>query len=62
MRDLLTRVRLKVLAVRLIMGIVFGFMLTRLFFPDAPDHTIVIISGLLVFFSYGFEWIHKGRN
>ncbi len=38
MNDFFARVRFKVLTIRILMGIVFGFMLTRLFFPDAPDH------------------------
>ncbi len=62
MNDFFARVRFKVLTIRILMGIVFGFMLTRFFFPGASIPFTLLICGLLVFFAYGFEWIHKGRN
>ncbi|MEM5785783.1 MAG: hypothetical protein AAGU11_00615 [Syntrophobacteraceae bacterium] len=53
--------RVQVLVIRLIMGLVFGVLLSRVFFPTSGKWLIPILGGLLVFFAYGFEYLHK-RN
>lgn len=54
--------RLRVLVLRILMGLVFGFMVTRFFFPRSTMGFMLLISALLVFFAYGMEWVHKGRD
>ena len=48
-----------VLIVRIILGLAFGFLLTRVFFPASSTWLIFLIAGLLVFFAYIFEVLHK---
>ncbi len=51
--------RIQVLAIRLILGVVFGVLLSRVFFPASGKWLIAVIAGLLVFFAYSFEYLHK---
>jgi hypothetical protein len=51
--------RPKVLVIRIILGVVFGVILSRVFFPASGYWTIFLIAGLLVFFAYVFEFLHK---
>jgi hypothetical protein len=51
--------RLQVLAIRIVLGVVFGVLLSRVFFPQAGIGTILLICGLLIFFSYTFEYLRK---
>jgi hypothetical protein len=51
--------RLQVLAVRILLGVVFGVLLSRVFFPEAGIEVTVLICGLLIFFSYAFEYLRK---
>ena len=44
------------------MGVLFGVLLARFFFPDAGIWVMFLISAFLVFFAYSFEYIHKGRG
>ena len=53
--------RTRVLVIRLILGAVFGVLLSRMFFPTYGKWPIFAIGGLLVFFAYCFEYLHK-RN
>jgi hypothetical protein len=38
---------------------VFGLLLSRVFFPASGTWLIFLIAGLLVFFAYIFEVLHK---
>ncbi len=51
--------RPQVLVIRIILGVIFGVILSRVFFPTAGNWTILLIAGLLVFFAYVFELLHK---
>jgi len=51
--------RIQVLAIRLILGVIFGVLLSRVFFPASGRWLIAVIAGLLVFFAYSFEYLHK---
>jgi hypothetical protein len=62
MKERFSQVRLKILALRIVMGLAFGFMVTRFFFPRSTVGFTLLISALLVFFAYGLEWVHKGRD
>jgi hypothetical protein len=55
--------RIQVLVIRLILGAIFGVLLSRVFFPTYGVWPILGLGGLLVFFAYGFEYLHKrGRG
>lgn len=51
--------RTQVLVIRLILGLLFGTLLTRVFFPTSGKWLIAVVAGLLVFFAYSFEHLHK---
>jgi len=51
--------RPSVLIIRIILGLVFGVLLSRVFFPDSSTWLIFLIAGLLVAFAYIFEILHK---
>ncbi len=48
-----------VLIIRLVLGLIFGVLLSRMFFPTSGYWLIALIAGLLVFFAYVFEYLHK---
>ena len=52
-------VRFQVLAIRVVLGVIFGALLSRVFFPEAGLGTMLLICGLLIFFSYLFEYMRK---
>jgi len=51
--------RPSVLIIRIILGLVFGVLLSRTFFPAAGVWLIFLLAGLLVVFAYIFEVLHK---
>ena len=54
--------RLQVLAIRVVLGLFFGVLLYRVFFPDSGIWIMLLICGLLIFFSYAFEYLRKKDN
>lgn len=54
--------RVKVLIIRVALGLMFALILVRLFFPAATKGTFLLIAGLLVFFAYVLESVHKKRT
>ena len=54
--------RWKIFLMRVVLGVVFAFPLTRYFFPTAGTGTILAIAGLMIFFAYVLETVHKGRG
>ncbi len=48
-----------VLIVRIILGVIFGVLLARVFFPASGTWLIFLFAGLLVAFAYIFEVLHK---
>jgi F0F1-type ATP synthase assembly protein I len=51
--------RFSVMIMRIVLGLVFGVLLSRVFFPDSSVWLIFLIAGLLVVFAYIFEALHK---
>ncbi len=51
--------RPQVLAIRIVLGLIFGVILSRVFFPASGYWLTFLISGLLVFFAYVFEFLHR---
>lgn len=51
--------RLQVLAIRTALGVIFGVLLSRVFFPESGIGVMLLICGLLIFFSYTFEYLRK---
>ena len=54
-----TTMRPSVLLIRIILGLAFGVLLSRTFFPATGVWLIFLIAGLLVVFAYIFEVLHK---
>lgn len=51
--------RIKVLAIRAVLGVVFAILLSRLFFPRADLLKIFALAGLLTFAAYVMEYLHS---
>jgi len=62
MKSFLSELRVKVLVMRILLGVIFAFMLSRFFFPNSNNITILALAGLLVFFAYALEYLHRGRR
>lgn len=58
----MSRVRTRILAIRIVLGLIFAVLLTRIFLPASGAATILTITALLVGFAYIFEALHKGRS
>jgi hypothetical protein len=54
--------RYKVLAIRAILGVLFAFVLGRLFFPNSGFFLIAGIAAMLVFSAYVLESVHSLRD
>jgi F0F1-type ATP synthase assembly protein I len=48
-----------VLSIRIILGLLFGVLLSRVFFPASGVWLILLIASLLVVFAYIFEVLRK---
>ena len=53
---------LKVLALRIVLGLLGAFLLTRFFSPTSGPGMILLTAGVLVFFAYVFEYIHQSKK
>jgi hypothetical protein len=62
MEHFLSGLRVKVLIIRILLGLLLTFLLTRFFFPDAGIVTKIALAGLLIFSAYVLEYIHRGRR
>lgn len=62
MERFFSEIRVKVLVIRIVLGVVFAFLLTRLFIPRASLLTIFALAGLLTFAAYVLELFHRGRR
>ncbi len=51
--------RIQIFAIRLVLGIIFGVLLARMFFPASGTWLMFAICAALVFFAYCFEYLHK---
>ena len=54
--------RVQVLLIRIVLGLLFAFLLSRFFLPDAGIVTKLALAGLLVLSAYVLESFHKGRR
>jgi len=52
-------VRVRVLAIRMLLGIFFALFFAKFFFPQAPPAMIGILAILLVFSAYVLEALRK---
>ncbi len=62
MEQFLSGLRVKVLIIRILLGLLLTFLLTRFFFPDASIIMKIALAGLLIFSAYVLEYIHRGRR
>jgi len=62
MDNLLSGLRVRVLLLRIVMGVLFAFLLSRFFFPDVSIYTKLALAGMLVFSAYVLETIHRGKR
>ncbi len=54
--------RPQVFIIRAILGVIFGILLARFFFPNSGWWLMCLISGALVLFAYVFEYLHKKED
>jgi uncharacterized membrane protein YgaE (UPF0421/DUF939 family) len=54
--------QMKKLIIRVVLGVVFGFLLTWVFFPASGVETALSLAVLLVLFAYLLEFLRKRRG
>jgi hypothetical protein len=62
MKAFLSELRVKVLLMRIVLGLLFALLLSRFFLPGASMITKLILAGLLVLAAYGLEYFQRGRR
>ena len=62
MNNFLSGVRVKVLVIRLLLGLLFAFFLSRFFLPNASIYTKLALAGVLVFSAYVLEALRTGKR
>jgi len=62
MNNFLSDLRVKVLVIRIVLGLLFAFLLSRFFLPHAGIVTKLALAGLLVFAAYVLESFRKGKR
>jgi hypothetical protein len=62
MNNFLAGLRVKVLLIRIVLALLFAFLLSRFFLPDAGMVTKLALAVLLVLAAYVLESFHKGRR
>ncbi len=55
MNNFLSGMRAKVLVMRIVLGLVFAFLLSHFFLPGASIYTKLALAGALVFAAYVME-------
>ena len=55
MNEFFSGVRVKVLVMRILLGLVFAFLLSHFFLPGASIYTKLALAGALVFAAYFME-------
>ena len=62
MEQFFSGIRVKVLVLRIVLGVLFAFLLTRFFFPKAGLLTTFVLAGLLTFGAYALEYLRGSRG
>jgi hypothetical protein len=62
MSNFFSGVRVKVLLIRVLLGLLFAFLLSRFFLPDASIYTKLALAGVLVFAAYVLEALRPGKR
>lgn len=62
MEQLFSGIRFKVLVLRIALGILFAFLVSRFFFPRAGLLTTFALAGLLTFGAYVTEYLHTRKG
>jgi hypothetical protein len=62
MKDIFSGLRVRVLLIRMVLGVLFALLLTHFFFPNAGIFTKLALAGLLIFSAYVLEHIHQGKG
>jgi hypothetical protein len=62
MENFLSGFRVKVLVIRVILGVLLTVLLARLFIPGASAITILALAGALVFSAYVLEFLRTGKR
>jgi hypothetical protein len=52
---------LAILAIRIVLGAVFGVVLMRIFHPEAPFVYVVLLGAVMVGAAYFFDYMRKRR-
>jgi uncharacterized membrane protein YfcA len=53
---------LQIFIIRAILGVVFGILLMRFFYPDAPKAIVALLCAVLVGLSYLTEYLRRRRK
>jgi hypothetical protein len=62
MNNFLSELRVKVLLIRIVLGLLFAFLVSRFFLPHADIVTKLALAGLLVVAAYVLEAFRKGKR
>ncbi len=62
MNNFLSGVRVRVLLIRVLLGLLFAFLLSRFFLPQASIYTKLALAGALVFAAYVLETLRRGKR
>jgi hypothetical protein len=62
MNNFFSELRVRVLIIRLLLGILFAFLLSRFFFPHASIYTTLALAGVLVLSAYVLEALRRGKR
>jgi hypothetical protein len=62
MMSFLSELRVRVLLMRILLGLLFAFLLSRFFLPTASVAIKLILAGLLVFAAYALEYFRRGKR
>ena len=62
MSNFLSKLRVRALLIRILLGLLFAFLLSRFFLPDATIYTKLALAGVLVFAAYALEALRRGKK
>ena len=62
MSNFLSQVRVQILMIRILLGLVFAFLVSHFFLPGASIYTKLALAGALVFSAYVLEALRTGKR